>query len=367
MSEKRIRVGIVGANVNYGWGTRGHIPAFMALPEYELVAVATQHLETAQETAQRYRIELAFADYHEMVRHPEVDMVSVAVKVPDHYAIVMAALGAGKHVFCEWPLGANTQEAQEMATLAKRRGVVNMVALQSRCAPHLLRLKDLVEDGYIGELVACHVSMFLSGVTRRESRRAWGADRSKGAHALSISAGHALDAFCYCVGEFSEASAVVSTQVKQWRLADTGGTVDVTSPDNVLVSGVLTNGAVASAHIASVPYHGRGFRMEVYGTGGTLIASSREMVEMAADMRLEGARGSDRALAELPISDHLVWVPPEVPKGPPFNMAQMFRRMARGIQEGQQVEPSFALAVRRHRFLDMLERASETGRRRKLK
>ena len=79
-----------------------------------------------------------------------------------------------------------------------------------------------------------------------------------------------IRAFCFCVGEFQEVSALVTTQLKQWRLSDTQETIDVTVPDNVLVSGVLQNGAVASIHVASVPWHGSGWRMELYGTEGTL-------------------------------------------------------------------------------------------------
>ena len=51
MAAERIRVGIIGANVSYGWGTRAHIPAMQALPEFDLVAVCTTRKETAEETA----------------------------------------------------------------------------------------------------------------------------------------------------------------------------------------------------------------------------------------------------------------------------------------------------------------------------
>ena len=62
---------------------------------------------------------LAFHDHQEMVRHPDIDVVSVVIRVPFHYEMTMAALNAGKHVFTEWPLGANLAEAEEMAELAR--------------------------------------------------------------------------------------------------------------------------------------------------------------------------------------------------------------------------------------------------------
>ena len=67
---------------------------------------------------------LAFCDAEKLARHPDVDLVAVSVKVPDHYLPVMAAIEAGKHVYCEWPLGRNTDEAARMRDAANRKGVV---------------------------------------------------------------------------------------------------------------------------------------------------------------------------------------------------------------------------------------------------
>jgi hypothetical protein len=58
-----------------------------------------------------------------MVRSDEVDIISICVKVPEHRDILLAALAAGKHIYCEWPLGRNIQEAEELATTAERAGV----------------------------------------------------------------------------------------------------------------------------------------------------------------------------------------------------------------------------------------------------
>ena len=98
MAEDKIRVGIIGANAHYGWSMRAHLPALRALPDYELTAVCTSRPETAAESAVHYGARLAFHDYHAMVRHPDIDLVSVSVRVPLHHDMVMAALHAGKHV-----------------------------------------------------------------------------------------------------------------------------------------------------------------------------------------------------------------------------------------------------------------------------
>ena len=263
----RIRLGLIGANSHRGWAPRAHLPAIVASPEFELTAVCTTRMESAEETGQKYGARLAFDDYRELLAHPDIDAVAISLRVPSHYEPTMAALNAGKHVYTEWPLGRNTAEAQEMADLAQAKGVWNMVGLQARAAPAILYAKDLVESGYVGQVMSCHVSRIQEGVLQRTSDRTWQRDEELGANTLTITCGHTIDALRFVVGNFSRVSTVVSTQAKQWYEADTQQTVDVTSPDNVLVSGRLAGGGVASAHIANNPWAGSGYRMEIYGQG----------------------------------------------------------------------------------------------------
>jgi len=354
MAEQKIRVGIIGANVSNGWGPRAHLPAILALPEFELTAVCTSRPETAAASKEKFGARMAFHDYHEMVEHPDIDVVSVVIRVPFHYEMTMAALNAGKHVFTEWPLGANLGEAEEMAELARTKGVRTLAGMQRRCSPLYLRLKELVEEGYIGEVVSCHLSQMGTGGSTRTSDRTWMRDVTKGANTMTISFGHVIDALSMCVGELTDISAVVSTQVSSWFESDTNRNVDVTSPDNILVSGRLANGAVVSAHVGSQPAHGSGQHLEIYGREGTLVVEGN-------DSRLLGAQIGDSALQEMPIPERLTWVPDSVPQGPPFNVAQMYRRFGEAIRSGQRAEPDFDTAVVRHRLLDAIQRASAQG------
>ncbi len=360
MAGQKIRVGLIGASVRYGWSMKAHLPALLALPQYELTAVCTAHKETAEESARHYGARLAFHDYKEMVTHPDIDLISVSVVAPSHHAMVMAALEAGKHVICEWPLGVNSAEAEEMASVARASGVRHMIDFQARGNPALLRMKELIAEGYVGEVLTCNMTAFMPGLLQRGLDRPWMADREKGATTLTLATGHCIDAFCFCVGEFMELSARVSTQVPVWETSEPGKTVDVTAPDNVMVNGVLSNGAVASVHIATVPWHATGSRIEVYGMEGTLVASTSEMVQRVR-VGLKGGRGKDRALEELPIPDRLTWVPGEVPRGDPFNVAQMYHRLGEAIQNDEGAEPDFDLALKRHRLLDAIQRSSDQG------
>jgi predicted dehydrogenase len=82
-----------------GWGRDAHLPALSALPEFGITAVSTSRQETADETARHFGIPLAFAEPYKMVQHPDVDLVSICVRVPFHHQLGMAALNAGKHLY----------------------------------------------------------------------------------------------------------------------------------------------------------------------------------------------------------------------------------------------------------------------------
>jgi predicted dehydrogenase len=137
--------------------------------------------------------------------------------------------------------------------------------------------------------------------------------------------------------------------------------VDVTSPDNVLVSGQLARGAVASVHVAAVPWAGSGFRMENYGREGTLVATGSVSSQRGEMLRLQGARGSHQ-LSDLPVPERFVYVPPDFPRGDPFNVGQMYHLFAQAIRSGQNRAPTFDTAVDLHRFIDTIKRASDEGR-----
>src|ERR1700690_1869313 len=215
-----IRLGLVGASVSGTWSARSHLPAVQANPNIELTAVCTTKAESAEAARQAYGARLAFDDWRKMVISPEIDAVAVVVRVPSHYAPTKAALEAGKHVYCEWPLGRTTAEAVELAALAKAKGLVTAIGLQARANPAVMHLKELVAAGFAGEVMAVHVSLMREGVLTRPSHRTWQRDAALGANTLTIANGHTIDAMRFIVGDFARLSAVVSTQAKQWL--DTG-------------------------------------------------------------------------------------------------------------------------------------------------
>ena len=360
MADK-IRLGFVGANVSSTWSSQSHYPALLASPDVELTAVCTSRPESAEEARKAFGAKFAFHDFREMVASPEIDAVAVVVRVPLHYEPTKAAIEAGKHVYTEWPLGRTTAEAEELATLAQAKGVQTVVGLQSRVSPALLHVKDLIDTGYVGEVLSCQVTTMRDGALQRPSSRNWNLDASQGANTLTIANGHVIDALRMVLGNFSRVACMVTTQVQQIYETDTQQFVEATSPDNVRVSGQLERGAAASVHVGAVPWAGTGFRMEIYGREGTIITTGSVSSQRGEMLRVQGAQGTQE-LKDLDIPERFVYVPDDFPKGDPFNVGQMYALFAEAIRTGQSRLPTFDTAVDLHRFLDTIKEASDTGR-----
>ncbi|MGI9614496.1 MAG: Gfo/Idh/MocA family protein [Acidimicrobiales bacterium] len=355
-----LKLGLVGADASgRGWGPVAHMPALAGLDEIELAALCTSRPESAAAAAEAFGIR-AFHDVRELSAQTDIDIVSVVVRVPRHRDVVVPALEAGKHVFCEWPLGADLAEAEEMAALARSKGVVTAVGLQGRNDPTLAYFKELHDEGWLGELLTVNVTMFGGGALGHNSTEAWMGDNANGANTMTIVAGHTLDQIAHCFGAFTAVSAKVAVQLPQWELADTGETIDVDAPDNIAVNATLATGGLVSYHAATVPDNATGWRMEVYGTEGTLAATTVALPQITP-VHLRGARGDD-PLAELKVPDRLNVVPEGLPFGPARNVGGTYRRMAEAIRDGSIYLPDFDHAVEVHRLLDALERSSAEGR-----
>jgi len=360
MADK-IRVGIVGATVTQGgsgWGANAHVPALKALPNYELKAVCTSHEDTAKASAAAFGAERGFSRFSDMVAHPEIDLVVVCVRVPGHRDLVMAALQAGKSVFCEWPLGKDVAEAEEMAGLARQRSLKTIVGLQGRSDPTILYARDLIQAGYIGEVLTAHLNTSAQAQLQRGPGRIWQGARANGANTLTIAGGHAIDAMCAVLGELAELSARVSTRISEWRTLE-GTPVDVDAPDSINVIGQMVSGAEVSVNVAAVPSNPGGNRLEVYGREGALVIRANGALSLGPN-QMHAGQGKE-AMAAMPVPANYRFVPEGTPGGQPYNVAQAYARAADGLRGGRALDVDFNRAVRRHKMIDAIERSSATG------
>jgi predicted dehydrogenase len=362
MTEQRFRVGIVGLEPGRGWAARAHVPALRALSDsYEIVGVANTSLASAQRAAAALGLPRAFNDVAELVSAPEVDIVTVTVKVPHHLEVVKAAIEAGKHVYCEWPLGNGLAEAEELAELAKAKSILGVVGTQARVSPEIEYLKQLIMDGFVGEVLSTTIVARgggWGGSIAQKKSDAYMLDRAAGATMLTIPVGHTLAALTDVLGEVVQLSSVLATRRSTALAVDTGERLPMSAPDQVLVSGILSGGAPVSIHYrGGMARDGDGFFWEINGTAGDIRVSGPFGHTQFVSLSLKGARGDEKTFQplEVPASYRTGW-PEDMAPG---NVARIYGRMAHDLREGTRTAPSFEDAVAVHRVIASIERAAE--------
>jgi predicted dehydrogenase len=365
MTRNRIRVGIIGANPDRGWAAHAHIPALKSLSDdFEITALSTSRRESADAAGKLFGVPVAYDNHQELVNSAAVDVVAVTVKVPYHLELATAALDAGKAVYCEWPLGNGLKEAEILAALAKKQGVLAVAGLQARSAPPVAYVRDLIEQGYVSEVLS--TTLIGSGMgwgPTVEPYNAYLNDRKNGATMLSIALGHAADALCHCLGEVRELSATMTQRRTTFTIAETGESKPMTADDQVCVSGLLEGGAALSIHYRGGHSRGTNLLWEINGTEGDLQLTATGGQPQIWELEVRGGKGEQSSLELLPVPDDYRWAPPQ---GPSTNVAQAYARFARDYREGTHFCPTFDDAVTRHRMLNAIETAAATGERQML-
>jgi predicted dehydrogenase len=361
----KLGVGIVGVSPVRGWAASAHIPALRALPNYQIRPLSAHNPESARAAGELFGVGAVFSDHEQLVTQPDVDVVAVTVKVPHHRELVAAALDAGKAVYCEWPLGRNLDDARAMAALAAEQEVRTVVGLQARQAPVIERVRDLLSDGYVGEVLSTSmVGLSVLGDVLVQAN-AYMLNKTNGANALTIAVGHSLDILNHVLGEFTNLSAVSDLRRPLITIEETGERLVKTAPDQIAVIGTLTSGATASVHVRESVAGGTGFLWEINGTDGTLRITADAAQPQIFPLTVAGAQGADEP-AELPAPPGSTQKWPALTSlegAPAYNVGRAYAAFAADIDNGNHTVPDFADAVRRHELIAAIERSAASGER----
>ena len=345
-----VRVGVIGT----GLGASVHLAALTFLPEMEIVAVCSRRADRALAAAHDYGIPAHLTDYRELVRDPRVEAVVVATPPHLHHAMVLAALEAGKHVLCEKPMARNLAEARDMVKIADRVGVVAMVNHQLRFLPVRARIKELIDEAYIGEPHAATLTVHRSSLNDPYDRPfGWLMEQDKAGGMLGATGSHHVDALRWWFGEVKAVAGATATMVKRRRLPESSAMAKVDADDNFAVLLKFANGALGTIHVTATAGFEGDEEITLSGSRGTL---------RVRDGRLLGAELGDRALAELPIPERLDGDLPEFEHFLTQPTALLHRAWARAIRTGAPVAPSFADGVKVQELLDGAARSGQQGR-----
>lgn len=347
-----LRVAIVGANAARGWARDAHVPALAGLAGVRLEAVSARTQAGAEEAARAFGAVRAFGDSLAMVRDPDVDLVAVTVKVPEHRAVVLAALEAGKHVYCEWPLGRDVEEATEMAAAVTGRSHV-LIGLQALSAPAVRAAVDLVRRNALGRLLTLRVVSPTAGwAPVAPAAYAYLQDRDTGAGFEAIAGGHTLALIDAVVGPYTEIDARSATLHPIVRIAGTAETVARTCADHLSVIGLHAGGCVSTADILS-DAGSTPFVFELKGEAGWL--------------RLSGGGPGGYQTGRLTLDSN---VGPAVSDdgdpdlaGGSVGLARAYARLISDIRSGSHTVADFDDAARLTRTLEAIDRAAVSGRR----
>jgi predicted dehydrogenase len=138
--------------------------------------------EAQAEFAARYPGARVTGDFAEMLADPEVEAVVIATPVPTHYELAKQALEAGKHVFVEKPPAMRAEEMDEIVTLAEERDLVLMPGHLLLYHPGVIKLKELIDTGELGDVLCVYGNRVNLGIVRSNENALW----SLGVHDLSV-------------------------------------------------------------------------------------------------------------------------------------------------------------------------------------
>ena len=355
MTRRDVRVGIVGADNKASWAKLSHVPAIKGLAGLKLAAVATRDERTAREAAEAFGADRWFSDPFAMIADARIDLITVAVKVPVHRQLVLAALDAGKAVYCESPLGCSVAETEEMASAVGSRHTA--IGLQGRWNPAVRRAAEVLTSGAIGRPLNARVLSTSPGFgPEMPSRQDFFNKAWSGANLLTILAGHTLDVVEALLGPITEVDARTEILWPAVTLTDTGEASRRETPDHVDVLGKTQSGAVFTADInGGVAPDDARFTFAIRGSEGWL--------------RLTGCHPYGFQAGDLTLTSDIPFEAPEEAAvaggflGAAINVGEIYSRLARDIDADTYVTPGFDHALHNARLIEAVRRAAEDGER----
>jgi predicted dehydrogenase len=268
MVGDRLQVGVIGAGM---WGARAHLPALVASPGVEVVALADADTDRVEEVAEQFGIRHTFADAAALLAQVDnLDAVVIATPTDTHRDLVLAACARGVHVLCEKPLAYDVAQAREMVAALNDKGLVGRLGFLFRLSPVVERMKRLVDEGFIGDVQLLESLTINAQFIDPARPLHWKMERSRANGGVFVEYGaHSIDLALWLAGPIKRVVAHGVTLVPERPTAgDERAVVTVDDASSWITQ--HTNGCEALFRTgwASLPIGGGGLR--IYGTRGSL-------------------------------------------------------------------------------------------------
>lgn len=269
------------ALVGYGSIGKVHTFAYRTLPFFYAELPLLPHLEYAvvhrTETIPLVQNEGGFSyvttDLQEAVTNPRVGMVDCCTPNSLHASVVLAALQAGKHVYCEKPLALNLNEARSIVAAAEQAGVTHQVAFNYRFVPAVLRAKQLIDEGRIGSIYGFRFLYLHSGYTDKQRPISWRMQKAvSGSGALGDLGSHIIDLSRFLLGEYQAVLATLHTYIRERPVAGKPAHMATVDVDDMFLCQVrLATGALGTIEASRMATGTNDdLRFEIHGDRGAL-------------------------------------------------------------------------------------------------
>lgn len=352
MSDKKLRVGVIGAGVG-----AAHVEGYAALPNVEVLAIAGLDDDRVQRLAAKHGVPQTFREYSEMLKVPEIDAVSVCVPNALHAPVTIDALAAGKHVLVEKPLARSASEGAEMLAAAEKHGKVLMVAFNHRQRNDVQWLKQYIDTGALGTIYYAKAYwMRRQGIPGIGS---WFVSKGQAGGGPLIDLGvHILDIAMFLMGEPQPRAVSANTYaefgprgLKGWGWRRSGASPGGYEVEDLATAFVRLDGGATLLLEASWATHssfGDDYGVVLYGTeGGAELAVKNYGHENTVRIFSDSAG--------LPVD-----TAPRIPRG--GGHVQVIERFVAAIMDGAPAIPSAADGLRRAKVIDACYRSAAEGR-----
>lgn len=277
-----------------------------------LVGVCTSSLMSGEKAMRQAGFEFACTDYRELIGHPDIDLIHICTPNDAHRAAIIEAIRAGKHIYCDKPLALNLAEADEICTLARGANTVNQMTFNYRFVPAMMRARELVDAGFLGDLFQFRVAYLHAGYIDAARPYSWRTNFARsGGGAIADLGAHIIDITRFLLGpgvnvsragEFHEVRADLQTVIKERFDATTGQLRAVDVDDIALVQCRLSGGASGTLEATRLATGVQDeLRVELHGSRGGIRFNLMEPNWLDAyDASIpEAALGGDRGFKRI--------------------------------------------------------------------
>lgn len=318
-----LRVGVIGAG---GFAEACHVPGLQSHPNAVVVALCGRRAEHARAMADRLGVPEVHTDFRDLCARTDLDAVTITTPNAVHAEQAAAAFAAGKHVFCEKPLGLNVAEVREMLKIAEASGKIHQVAFTFRYTHALQELRRLVRKGLIGEPYLLRIRWDGWGGLRPEWKAGWRETQALSGGGMLFDMGsHLFDAARFVLGPIEHVTGWTHVIPRTAPDRYSGEILQVETDDIAAACFVHRSGVRGEWFMSrATPAHSENGCLEIVGPEGALLATlGRGQVD-----RLQLSRPTGDGWEALPL-------PPESATGTPYALGRMMRSFVDACRSGR--------------------------------